>query len=174
MDALKIILTRRSVRRFLDKPVPEELLRTLLEAAMQAPSAGNAQPWHFVVITARDLLDAIPQYHPHAQMLRSARAAILVCADPTAEKYKDRWPEDCSAATQNILLAAHALGLGAVWVGVHPTPERVERTRALLNIPEHIIPLALVPVGYPAEHPAPVRRYNEARVHQDGWTKPTA
>src|SRR5512142_911151 len=108
MDALEAILTRRSVRRYTPEPIAEELLHELLDAAMHAPSAGNEQPWHFVVVTDRETLAAIPRFHPYAVMLRQAPAAIVVCGDPTLEKYHGYWVQDCAAATENLLLAAHA------------------------------------------------------------------
>jgi nitroreductase len=114
MDAIQAILTRRSIRQYTQAPVPTELVETLLRAASSAPSAGNRQPWQFAVIRDRAKLDAIPGFHPHAEMVRSARLAILVCADASAQPDPGYWVQDCSAAMQNLLLAAHAQGLGAV------------------------------------------------------------
>ena len=169
MEALEAILTRRSIRRYTAQPVPDEVTRMLLEAAMSAPSAGNEQPWHFVLISERRLLDEIPRFHPYADMLREAPLAILVCGDLTLERYEGYWVEDCSAATQNLLLAAHASGLGAVWVGIHPEEDRVRRMRKLLDLPAHVIPLALVPIGYPGEHIPRAHRFDATRVHTNGW-----
>ncbi|KAF0221574.1 MAG: NADH dehydrogenase/nad(p)h [Geobacteraceae bacterium] len=169
MDALEAILTRRSIRTYKPQPIPEELITRMLEAAMSAPSAGNEQPWHFVVIKERQLLDAIPKFHPYAHMLHGAPAAILVCGDERLEKHKGFWTQDCAAATGNLLLAAHALGLGAVWVGVYPHTERVALFRDHLGIPEHVIPFSLVPLGYADEHQQPEKRYNPARVHHNRW-----
>ena len=169
MEAMEAILTRRSVRRYTEAPVAPELIEELLDAAMHAPSAGNEQPWHFVVITERALLDAVPSFHPYAAMLRQAPVAVLVCADTRLVKYEGCWVQDCSAATQNLLLAAHARGLGAVWVAIHPRPEREEGMRALLGIPAQIIPFALVPLGHPAEHPGQVARFDAGRIHANGW-----
>lgn len=171
MDALEAILTRRSIRRYTGKPVPEEQIRTLLEAAMSAPSAGNEQPWQFILITDRRILDGIPTFHPYADMLREASVAILVCGDVDLERYKGSWVQDCSAATQNLLLAAHARGLGAVWVGIYPKDDRVQRMQKLLDLPAHVIPLALVPIGYPAERIPSVDRFDATRIHSNGWRK---
>jgi nitroreductase len=165
MDALQAILTRRSIRQYTPEPVKIELVDELLHAAMSAPSAGNQQPWQFVIITERQKLDAIPVFHPHADMVRLASAAVLVCGDMRLEKNKGYWVQDCSAATQNLLLAAHAHGLGAVWVGIYPREERVQEFRKLLAIPEEVVPFALVPIGYPAEAKPPSNRYNPTRVH---------
>ncbi len=169
MDALQAILTRRSVRRFSERPAPPELIDKVLRAAMAAPSAGNQQPWHFVVIDDRDILNTIPRFHPYAAMLLQAPAAILVCGDGRLEQHQGYWVQDCAAATQNLLLAAHALDLGAVWIGVYPREERVAQFRALLDIPAEVTPLALVALGYPAERPAPADRFDRARIHRNRW-----
>ena len=169
MDAMEAILSRRSIRRYTSQPVPDGVVRELLEAGMSAPSAGNEQAWQFVVITDRGVLDEIPGFHPYAEMLKEAPVAILVCGDQRLEKYKNHWVLDCSAATQNILLAAHAKGLGAVWVGIYPTEDRVRRMQKLLSLPGHVLPLSLIPLGYPAEQVPRTDRYDAGRVHYDGW-----
>ncbi len=169
MDAMQALLTRRSIRRYTDQPVEPDLVTAILRAGMQAPSAGNQQPWHFVVITDPKTREAIPRFHPYAEMLPEAPVAILVCGDPSLERYPGYWVEDCSAATQNILLAAHALGLGAVWVGLYPQQERVEPMRKLLGLPDQVIPLALVPLGHPAQPIPPENRFNARRIHREGW-----
>ncbi len=169
MDAMKTILTRRSVRKYTGQPVSEETIKTLLEAAMSAPSAGNQQPWCFVVIDDRQVLDAVPDVHPYSKMILKAPLAILVCGDLEREKNKDYWVQDCSAATQNLLLAIRAQGLGAVWLGVYPRQNRVEGLRQLLGLPTHIIPLALISIGYPAAEQGPVERYDEGRIHRNHW-----
>jgi nitroreductase len=169
MDAFEAICTRRSVRKYTEQPVPEELVKELLLAAMHAPSAGNEQPWHFVVIKDRKTLDAIPGFHPYAAMTRQVSVAILVCGEPAQEKYSGRWMLDCSAATQNILLAARARGLGTVWVGIYPEAARIAGIRTLLSLPDDVIPLSLIPVGYPAEEVPRADRFNPSRVHFDKW-----
>ena len=141
MEALEAILSRRSIRRYTDKPVPPEVLKNMLAAGMSAPSASNFQPWQFIIITERKLLDEIPEFHPHAVMLTEAPLAILVCGSPGTSRY---WQQDCAAATENILLAAHAQGLGAVWLGVYPREERVKGLRQLLNVPEDYVPMSLI------------------------------
>jgi len=169
MDALEAIHTRRSIREYEDRPVPDELVREIIAAAMSAPSAGNSRPWQFVAITDRDLLGRIPQIHPYAAMAARAPLAVLICGDLSLEQYPGNWIADCSAATQNLLLAAHAEGLGAVWTGVYPDQARVENFRKLLDLPEHIVPLALVPVGYPTHQPGRQDRYEEEKIHFDRW-----
>ena len=167
---LETILARRSIRRYSEHAVSRQDLDLLLQAAMSAPSAGNQQPWHFIVLRDRIQLDAIPDIHPYAGMAREAPLAIVVCGDPSLERYPGYWVQDCSAAVENLLLAAHALGLGAVWCGIHPDQGRVAAFQRLLNIPATIIPLALVPVGHPGERKPPADRYNSERVRFDRWT----
>jgi nitroreductase len=169
METLQAILTRRSVRSFSSEPVANEDLQDLLRAGMQAPSAKNEQPWHFVVIEDPNLLRAIPDFHPHAQMLLEAPLAVLVCSDRKLETKRASWLQDCSAATQNILLAAHAKGLGAVWLGIFPDSERVFGMQELVDLPKDVRPVALVAVGHPASQPEPVDRFKAERVHHNRW-----
>lgn len=169
MDAYETILTRRSIRDYTEQPVTEPLITDLLKAAMAAPSAGNRQPWHFVVISDRGMLDALTGILPNGQMLKKAPLAIAVCGDRQQQLYDGYWVQDCSAATENILLAAHARGLGAVWLGVYPRPERVQGIRELLGLPETISPLCVIAIGYPAEQKPPSDRYDAARVHRNRW-----
>jgi nitroreductase len=168
MEAIQAIMSRRSIRRYTDEGVSPEHERQLLEAAMAAPSAHNRQPWHFIVIRDRGTLDAIPEFHGYSNMLKEAPLAIVVCGD-TEVQTTDFWIHDCSAATENILIAANALRLGAVWLGVHPGEDLIENTRRLLGIPDHVVPLCIVSVGHPAVEKPPADRYNEERVHKDRW-----
>lgn len=166
---MSIIYSRRSVRNYQNKEVEHALVMELLRAAMHAPSAGNAQPWHFVVVRSAEKKQSIAQVHPYAKMVLQAPVVILVCADPTLEIYKGFWVQDCSAATMNILLRAVELGLGAVWCGIYPNEERVKAFRKIFNLPEHVVPFSLVPVGYPAEAPKPVDRFKPERIHFEVW-----
>jgi len=168
METLEAILTRRSIREYTSQPVPEELVRDLLAAAMQAPSASNGQPWHFIIITERRQLNALAMAMPHGQSLTAAPLGIVVCAE--LEKSPRFWVQDCSAATMNLLLAAHASGLGGVWLGIYPNEERVANVKQILGIPAGIIPLCIVSIGYPATKPElPERRYDETRLHYNNW-----
>ncbi|MFA5027942.1 MAG: nitroreductase family protein [Candidatus Methylomirabilota bacterium] len=169
MDTHQAILTRRSIRRYTKAPVAPELVTSLLRAGMQAPSACNQQPWQFVVITERTTREAIAAFHPYADMLRTAPVVLLVCGDLGREHFRGYWVQDCSAATQNILLAAHAAGLGAVWVGLYPREDLVAETRRVLGLPDQIVPLALIPLGVPAEQAAPTDRFDPSRVHRERW-----
>jgi len=172
MEALEAIYGRRSIRRYSSQAIEERIIETLLRAAMQAPSARNTQPWHFIVVTERKTLDAIPEIHPYAAMLREAPAAVLVCGDTGLEQSIGYLSLNCAAATQNLLLAAHALGLGAVWLGIYPREQRVEGMRKLLGIPAHVIPMALISLGYPQEDKKPVDRYLPQRVQRERWLSP--
>jgi nitroreductase len=169
VDAIETIMTRRSIRRYTRQAVPDTVVHELLAAGMNAPSAGNQQPWQFIVIADPELRAAIPAFHPYAQMVPEAPVAIMVCGDLRLETYTGYWVQDCSAATQNILLAAHAKGLGAVWVGIYPKEDRVKRLQELLGLPPQVIPLALIPLGIPAERIPPARRYDPSRIHRDRW-----
>ncbi len=169
MNTLDAILTRRSVRDFKHDPVVEKDVLDLLRAGMQAPSAKNEQPWHFVVIDDPEILHAIPEFHPYSKMLMDAPLAILVCSDRKLEQKRASWLQDCSAATENILLAAHAKGLGAVWLGIFPDSERVFGMQSLLDLPKDVRPVSLIAIGHPASQPEPVDRFNESRVHYNTW-----
>ena len=161
------IFARRSIRKYTSEPISDERVQTLLEAAMAAPSASNRKPWQFVVVTERERLDALAEAHPHGKMLFEAPLGIAVCGDLTEmERY---WVQDCSAATENLLLAVTALGLGAVWLGVHPREERVSAVRRILDLPEHITPLNVVAIGHSAEEKPPRTQFDEARVHWETW-----
>ena len=166
-ELVETILARRSIRKYTAEPVHETDIRTLLEAAMAAPSASNRKPWYFVVVTDRQTLDRLAKVHPHGKMLFEATLCVAVCGGPIdSERF---WVQDCSAATENLLLAATALGLGAVWLGVYPREDRVDAVRQVLGIPETIAPLNLISIGHPAEEKVPRTQYDEVRVHRGRW-----
>ncbi len=169
MDALEAIFTRRSIRRYESRPVPEDLIERLLAAAMSAPSARNGQPWQMVVIDDRATLEEIARICPNAEMAARAPAGILVCGDLSLEGSPGYWPVDCAAATQNLLLAAHALGLGAVWTGVYPREPRMEGLKRLVGLPETVVAHSFVVLGWPAEQPGAEDRYRPDRVHRNRW-----
>ena len=169
METLLAIRTRRSIRNFFNKEIPKEQITKILEAAMYAPSARNTQPWHFIVINRRQILDKLPHVHPYAEMCYEAGAAILVCGDTEIERLEGYIAVNCAAATQNILLAAHDLGLGAVWLGVYPRKERMESLSRLFNLPQNIIPISLVALGYPKEQINTPERFNQKKIHYNEW-----
>jgi nitroreductase len=166
MDA---ILKRRSIRKYSGKPVNKSDINLLLTAAMYAPSARNEQPWQFVVIDDRGLLNRISEVHPYASMLPGAAMAILVCGDESLELSKGYWPVDCAAATQNLLLAAQALGLGAVWLGVYPRQKRQSAIREIFDLPSHIQPFSLISIGFPAEQKVIPDRFKADRIRWNEW-----
>ena len=167
---MEAIFTRRSIRNFTSEPVDDEQITQLLKAAMTAPSAGNEQPWEFIVVRERATLEEITQFHQYSQMLKEAPVAIVVCADPGRSKYPyEYWIQDCAAATQNILLAAVTAGLGTCWLGIYPQPERVEAIRQIFGVPDPIVPFAVVAVGYAAKPSRIADRFDENRLHIEKW-----
>ena len=166
---MEAIYKRRSIRRYLNKPVPKDFIEQILKAGMNAPSAGNEQPWHFVWVDDHKILDQIPEFHPHSKMLYEAPAAIVVCADISDVKYPEYWAQDCSAATQNILLAIADLDLGGVWLGVYPREDRVKKLQALFGMPDHIIPFSIIALGYPAEQKPLKDIYDPYRIKHNSW-----
>ncbi len=167
---LEALVQRRSVRTFADKPVGEEMVQLLLRAAQCAPSAGNEKPWHFVVLQDRNVITRIPEFHPYSAVLLKCPLAIALFADLREERFPGNWPLDCAAATQNILLQAQALHLGAVWLGIYPERERMKCLEELLEVPEELKAFSVVAVGHPAEKP-PIREesFDASRVHYDHW-----
>jgi nitroreductase len=169
MDLFGAIKTRRSIRKYTSQPVPVELVKKLVSAASQAPSAGNQQPWHFIVVTRREQLNALAEVLPNGKMLTHAPLGIVVCGDMIGLKHPDCWIQDCSAATQNLLLTAHASGLGAVWLGVYPRQDRIQNITRLSKLPDHAVPLCVVALGFPAERVEAEDRFRDERVHYDVW-----
>lgn len=161
------IATRTSIRDYEARPVEKEKVEKMLRAAMAAPTAMNKQPWHFVVVDQRSVLDSLAGANPNAKMLLKAPLAIVVCGD--MDKViegggRDFWIQDASAATENLLLAAHAMGLGAVWTGAYPSEERCKAISATLSLPDNLVPLNMVVIGYPAEHPQPKDKFKEENI----------
>lgn len=169
MELFEALYTRRSIRKYQDRPVDRTVVDKLLGAAMMAPSAGDARPWHYVVVEGAEAVSQTVNALPHAEMAKAAPLAILVCADPGLEKFPGCWMLDCSAAAENMLLAAHALGLGAVWVAVWPFDDFVKGAREHFSLPDAIEPLALIVAGYPAESVPSDDRFDPSRVHEGKW-----
>jgi len=169
METIEAIHTRRSVRAYTDKKVEPEKIHKMLAAAMTAPSAGNQQPWQFLVIDDKGILAEIPDMHPYASMAKHAAGAIIVLGDAKLERLKGFWVQDCAAATQNMLLAAHTQGIGAVWCGIYPDENRVKKFREHFQVPATVTPLSMVVFGYPDEPPKREDRYREDRVHHNKW-----
>lgn len=167
-----MILDRRSIRRFTDQKIDHEVIMSILNASMFAPSAVNKQPWHFVVVDNPDILEQMMEIHPHAHMLQTASHGIVVCGDEKLQHDDGYWVVDCGAATQNLLLAAHYFGLGGCWVGLHPREGRKTSFSSLLGLPGHVHPFALVALGYPDEIKPRPQRFHAEKVRYNGWEKP--
>lgn len=169
MDCLDALFGRRSIRRYTDAPVTDADLDVLLRAAMAAPSAGNQQPWRFVVVRDAQRRKELSEATPYASMLVDAPVALVVCGDTREEKHPGYWVQDCSAAIENLLIAANATGLGAVWIGAHPVEDRVENIRRICGVPEGIVPMSMVAIGHPVEGKPPGERFEPSYVHTERW-----
>ena len=166
------IMTRTSIRDYTQQKVEKEKIETILRAGMAAPTARNCQPWSFVVIDNEEVLQKIAEAMPNAKMTSKASFAVAVCGnmDKAMEgDGREYWVQDVSAVSENILLAAHGMGLGAVWTGVYPIKARMQRLSDILSLPENIVPFCVIPVGYPAESPLPKDKWKPENVHYNTW-----
>lgn len=163
---LENIAERKSVRKYLNKSVEEDKIDAMVKAGMAAPSGMDRRPWEFVVVTDREALDSMAAKLPYAKMLTNAPLAIVVCGDTTRSSY---WYLDCSAATQNVLLAAEALGLGAVWTAAYPYEDRIDVVRQNTGLPENIVPLCVIPIGYPDGPQKAEDKFDLQRVHRNKY-----
>jgi nitroreductase len=170
MDTIKSIMSRRSIRKFKDTPVTEDQIKTILEAAMQAPSAGDGRPWHFVVIKDREKLNLIADKIDDGNaMFKEAQAAIMIVGDASKEGFPGFYPQDCSCAAQNLQLAAHDLGLGTVWIALWSVKPRIDGIREVVKVPDNLEPFAIFPLGVPAEDLGEDYRFDENLIHIDKW-----
>ena len=168
MDTITALMTRRSIRAWKEDPVTENERKTIFEAAMNAPSAADARPWHFVSMDDPEIIRQFTGLGG-TEMLENAPLLVLVCGEVAREIYPGFWPQDCSCAAQNMQLAAHEIGIGCVWIAIYPLEERVQACRGILGIPEEITPFALLAMGRPDESPGPEYRYDPNRLHHNGW-----
>ena len=171
---LDAISARTSIRAYQDRPVGADTVELLLRAAMSAPSARNRQPWAFIVVDDKALLRQLADSLPYAQSAAAAPMAVVVCGVLTESQGATNagwWVQDAAAASENLLLAAHAVGLGAVWTGVYSYEDRVRAVRNVLGLPRHVVPLNVIPIGYPAENPAPKQKWDPAKVRRNGWAE---
>lgn len=170
MDLLEGIFSRRSIRNYTGGKIPAEHITEIIRAGMYAPSARNRRPWHFIVIDDKSIFARVMKIHPYSAMLSGASHAVLVCGDTLLENGPGYYRLDCSAATQNILLASHAMGYGAVWLGVEPREERIMAFRELFNLPLHIQPLALVSIGIPSSNSENLPdRFEPEKIRLNKW-----
>lgn len=167
MDTFNAIFTRRSIRKYQNKALENEKLTKILEAAMSAPTARNRQPWRFITVQSEEGKNRIMSAHPYALMLKTAPCAVIVCADKT--EATDFFQQDCAAAIQNMLLSATDLGLGSVWLGVYPNKERVAGICQAFNLPENIIPVGIVVLGYADETKGRENRFDLNKIHKENW-----
>lgn len=169
MNVLEAIDSRRSVRDFTGEAISEQDLKAILKAGFQAPSAHNLEPREFVVVKDKKIIEEIVKFHKYAKMMPQAGCGIIVCGDTTKQDVLGFLISDCSASIQNMLLAAHGLDLGAVWCGVYPREHLIKGMTDVLNLPEHIVPVGMVVVGVKDEGPAAIDRYDENKIHYEGW-----
>lgn len=169
METIEAILSRRSIRKYKDKTIEKEKIETILKSAMYAPSAMNLQAWHFIVIEKRSILTETIKAIPHAELLKQTPAAIIVCGDSSVEK-NDSWMiQNCSAAIQNILVAAHDLGLGSCWIAIHGIEDVVKNVSKQFKLPENVIPVALISLGYADESVTAEDRFQREKIHENSW-----
>lgn len=172
MDLIDLILDRRSIRHFRKTRVENEKIEILLKSAMYAPSAGNKQPWYFIVADDRSKMSKIIEMHPNSWMLESASHAIIVCGDENLQHGTGYWVADCGAATENILLAASSIGLGACWIGIYPRVSRMKAIQEMFGIPSHVKVFSMIALGYPDEVRERPQRYNTGRIFYNNWENP--
>jgi len=170
MNTIETMMNRRSVRTWEDKPVPDKIVKKILAAAMQAPSARNQQAWQFIVLNEREILNKAAQTAPGARHAEKAPLAIIVCGDMSLETATaGYWVQDCAAASMSILLAAYSLGLAGVWTAGYPNMDRANGLAKVVGLPDNVIPLSMILLGYPESRPVSEDRYKEERVHYNHW-----
>jgi nitroreductase len=170
MELLEGLISRRSIRKYTGGKIAEDVIESIVKAGMYAPSASNTRPWHFIIIDDRNLFNKIMSFHPYSAMLADASHAILVCGDESLHNGPGYYLLDCSAATQNILLATHAHGYGAVWIGIEPKVDRKKNIREIFGLPEHIQPVSIVSIGIPVEVNKKIPlRFEPKKIRRNRW-----
>ena len=169
MDVLEAIFTRRSIRKFTGDPVTDQELETVLRAGFHAPSAHNYKPWEFIVIRDKSTFERIASFHPYAKMLPQAEVAIIICGDVKKQEMTGFLVEDCAAATENMLLAAHGTGLGAVWCGLYPVEELTTGMKEVCKLPEEMIPVGMVVLGHKGEEKKVYDKFDQTKLHYEVW-----
>jgi nitroreductase len=166
---IELILSRRSIRKYTDREISKENIELILKSAMYAPSAMNLQPWHFIIFDHKEKFEKLIAVIPHAEMIRKANKCILVCGDSSKEKNESWLIQNCSASIQNILLAAHSLKIGSCWIAIHGMPEIVSNVKKEFQLPDEIIPVALISLGYPDETVVVDDRFDKTKIHYNSW-----
>lgn len=169
MNTSKCIIERRSIRKFTKEDISDSIIMDILKSAMYAPSGGNAQPWDFFITKDKAIIQGLKETSPYAGPLGTATCAIVVCGNKSKERFDGLWVQDCSAATQNILLSAHSHGIGTTWLGIYPEMTRVKAVRDIMGAPEDITPLSIIALGYPDEFKDVPDRFAEDNIHFDKW-----
>ena len=169
MESLEALKTRRSIRKYRNGKIPEETINQIIHCAMYSPSAFDYQPWHFIVIDKNEVFDDILKAATHAEMIKEASHAVIICGDRKLEENIGLLIQDISAATQNLLLAAHTYGLGAVWIGIYPFEDIIKGIKDLFGLPDNIVPVSMAVIGFPGEIPPQPERYKKERVHLNEW-----
>jgi nitroreductase len=170
MELYEGLLSRRSIRKYTGGKIDEKVIMSIVKAGMFAPSANNTRPWHFIIIDDKIIMNKIMEIHPYSSMLKEASHAILICGDETLQNGPGYYPLDCSAATQNILLATHALGFGAVWLGVEPKSDRKKAISELFRLPHHVHPVSIVSIGIPVKIPEKIpSRFELKKIRKNRW-----
>ncbi len=170
MELFQGLLSRRSIRKYTGGRMDDEIIRSIIKAGMYAPSANNTRPWHFIIVDDRELMKRIMKVHPYSSMLSKASHAIIVCGDEKLQNGPGYFVLDCSAATQNILLAAHALGFGAVWLGVEPKSDRKKAIKEIFGLPEYIHPVSIISIGVPVKIPERIpSRFEPEKIRKNRW-----
>jgi nitroreductase len=170
MELYSGLLSRRSIRKYTGEKIDNDVIMSIIKAGMYAPSANDTRPWHFIIVDDRNRLERIMKAHPYSSMLAKASHAIVLCGDETLQNGPGYYPLDCSAATQNILLAAHALGYGAVWLGVEPRIERKKAISEIFGLPPHVHPVSIVSIGIPVKIPEKIPdRFEPEKIRKNHW-----
>ncbi len=169
MDTIEAIINRRSIRQYTDQNITEDNINTILRSAMYAPSAMNYQPWHFIVVNKKNVINELQNIFPHADMLKQTTLLIIICGDTELERSTDYIVQDCAAATQNALVTVHSLGLGAVWLSVYPNKDVIAGLKKKFELPDSILPVTAISIGFPAEVIENEERFNINRVHTNKW-----
>jgi nitroreductase len=170
MELYEGLLSRRSIRKYTGEKIDDEVILSVIKAGMYAPSANNTRPWHFIIVEDGDIFEKIMKVHPYSSMLSKASHAVVVCGDETLQNGPGYYPLDCSAATQNLLLAVHSFGYGAVWLGVEPKNDRKKAISEILGLPSHIHPVSIVSIGVPVKLPGKIpARFEQKKIRKNHW-----